>query len=1033
MEIGKYKQAMSYLLNPNATLKTFVINPEAKLTDRNPPSLIETFANGGRVGFKKGTKITGSGIPGVSYSNPSVLKIAENKLKKSVELKNNFNVLNWDEKTTHPELIKEFKKNKIKLTNREYLNKIITEVSKKNNWTDPVQYKREIIVDSFMKHLNTVGEFDGKEKLAEELKPFLGKQGHLYENINKVFKDWTQGKFEVESVDRTLLDKNIKKELKDWSPTQLNVRSLQREKQLEFLNDLNNKDIFLDNAKKQFSKRFNYLEDPLKTFSQRVGQLTTLKLEGKIPSNKDATEFKTYKNIETGERAPWLKQGLTDIYNGNYSKLIKAADELETTGKTKEAERLYNAAEKFFSPNSGIFTKEGGQAEHPFSRVWGGVDQQLKINSLVSGDLNSFKRLNFDEPVIQSISKYRAATTDKERQQLQKSIELRKNFMNYLTGSKEFGGITDPVEFKFTPTDVEVKTNVTPIDKIKDFDVDVFKQRGQAYGEAASEIGKDLGLLTKQGELINRKVSLDRIEEILDKANVTRREREIFNSISNRLNLGFDPNSIKELYPEEFNIAKNVVNKIGTLGLGTLRGLEDVFVSFGRSPAGRVLGVGLLVPEGIHSVGAGLRGDYREMGRIVPNILSFGLYPESLKIPYLNTDIGKGSTDLDLIKHAKEKGFNTDAIKRFLDKNELSKKINDAEDLLKMGSTNENFIKSVEDRRKSLYDEYDNIKLNRADIENFKNTFKSFTEKNYQQAPFVDKKDIPTKTLDFLNEYLQGLDTDFIQENKINIDQKKSNPYIIEDLTDYDRISAADGGRVKLADGSRPKMGRRGFLGLLAGTAALPKLIEELRIGKIAPEVKALRAAKLIPKVSGMPEWFPSLVAKIEKEGKYLGKDTGLVDNLRIKELTIQSKTEKGASEVYTMTEYPDGKIEIHANIKGGAYGQPFELHYTPPKTDIHVETGEPIKYPGDFSIVEQRPRPDPNDPGRWEFDWEDVSKEEAISDIDRVEQVTTGKIANQKAAQRRAAQRKNYDNTPYEDISNRYPDPDVPDYWEVE
>ena len=240
-------------------------------------------------------------------------------------------------------------------------------------------------------------------------------------------------------------------------------------------------------------------------------------------------------------------------------------------------------------------------------------------------------------------------------------------------------------------------------------------------------------------------------------------------------------------------------------------------------------------------------------------------------------------------------------IQNILDKNELSKKINDAEDLLKMGSTNENFIKSVEDRRKSLYDEYDNIKLNRVDIENFKNTFKSFTEKNYQQAPFVDKKDIPTKTLDFLNEYLQGLDTDFIQENKINIDQKKSNPYIIEDLTDYDRISAADGGRVKLADGGGPKFTRRGALGLLGALAATPLVKSLMKGEKLAGEAKALKAVKLLPKVSGMPEWFPSLVAKIDKEGKYMNKDIGLADNLKIKQLTVQSKTEKGASEVYTM------------------------------------------------------------------------------------------------------------------------------------
>ena len=89
------------------------------------------------------------------------------------------------------------------------------------------------------------------------------------------------------------------------------------------------------------------------------------------------------------------------------------------------------------------------------------------------------------------------------------------------------------------------------------------------------------------------------------------------------------------------------------------------------------------------------------------------------------------------------------------------------------------------------------------------------------------------------------------------------------------------------------------------------------------------------------------------------------------------------------------------------------------------------MKYPGEFSVVEQRPRPDPSDPGRWEFDWEDVSREQALSDIDKVEQFTTGKIADPKAAEKRAAQRKSYDNTPYEDIADRYPEPNIPDYWE--
>ena len=55
MDIGKYKQAMSYLLNSNATLKTFTLNPDAKLIDNDPQPILG-FENGGRVNFAEGTQ-----------------------------------------------------------------------------------------------------------------------------------------------------------------------------------------------------------------------------------------------------------------------------------------------------------------------------------------------------------------------------------------------------------------------------------------------------------------------------------------------------------------------------------------------------------------------------------------------------------------------------------------------------------------------------------------------------------------------------------------------------------------------------------------------------------------------------------------------------------------------------------------------------------------------------------------------------------------------------------------------------------------
>jgi hypothetical protein len=180
-----------------------------------------------------------------------------------------------------------------------------------------------------------------------------------------------------------------------------------------------------------------------------------------------------------------------------------------------------------------------------------------------------------------------------------------------------------------------------------------------------------------------------------------------------------------------------------------------------------------------------------------------------------------------------------------------------------------------------------------------------------------------------------------------------------------------------------------------------------------------------------MPEWFPSLVSKIQKEGKFPTKDYATVDNVKIKELSVPSIT--GKNETYRMTEYPNGKIEIEANVEGGAYGQPFEIHYKPPEAHINETTGKVINEPGEFSVLESRPRPDPNDIGNWELDYDTVAHQHALSDIDRVEEVATGKVTDLKTAEERRARRNWVESHPYEDVMDRYPDPDIADWWEIE
>jgi hypothetical protein len=81
---------------------------------------------------------------------------------------------------------------------------------------------------------------------------------------------------------------------------------------------------------------------------------------------------------------------------------------------------------------------------------------------------------------------------------------------------------------------------------------------------------------------------------------------------------------------------------------------------------------------------------------------------------------------------------------------------------------------------------------------------------------------------------------------------------------------------------------------------------------------------------------------------------------------------------------------------------------------------------------METRPRP-AYEPGEWELEYENMSVKDAISDIERVEKIATNKRIHPKVVEQRAGARKFIEENPYEDIINRYPDPETPDWWEYE
>ena len=222
-------------------------------------------------------------------------------------------------------------------------------------------------------------------------------------------------------------------------------------------------------------------------------------------------------------------------------------------------------------------------------------------------------------------------------------------------------------------------------------------------------------------------------------------------------------------------------------------------------------------------------------------------------------------------------------------------------------------------------------------------------------------------------------------------------------------------------------MKRRGFLKIVGGLLSLP-VAAKLMKGKSFLKPAAKTIAKTLPKVQGMPEWFTPLVNKIMKEGTDISPKASRVEDMTtVKKLEIPSET--GKPDTITLTQNKiTGEISIESDVAGSVDNSPFELNYRPPKSDINLETGKEIKYPGDFSVIENRPRPT-SEPGDYEFDYENLRVEDAYSDLERLEKIATGKIKDAKKIEERAAGRKMLEESPYEDIINRYPDPDIGDY----
>ena len=476
-------------------------------------------------------------------------------------------------------------------------------------------------------------------------------------------------------------------------------------------------------------------------------------------------------------------------------------------------------------------------------------------------------------------------------------------------------------------------------------------------------------------------------------------------------------------------LLKNILDKAGSGVKFTGKGVKEL-ISIGAGPLGVAAGVLFETSSALPEL---QKGDWREAIRST----TLGFLPESI--------VGSRRTDLLRIAKTQEEKDAAQLLFDYQDKIDEANNIQGQIESLK----NPEFTTSVEG-----YESDPTIKINQ--LENKLKNLDSFlilNEKKVNKVTPVIKKlsneliesnvsniiDPITKKPTVLGKIIgttsatdkeklsEDIQRTIYQEPEKEIETKPFEaPEIISPddyLNEYRQYMS--GGRVKLSEGGKgPKIGRRGFLGFLAGAAAAPFVAKFFKGKKTVQAAKV--AGKVLPKVSGMPEWFTPLVNKIMKEGTDISpKATRVEDIIKVKKLEVPAPDGK-SNDIITMTEYPDGRIDIEANVYGGAFDSPFSLEYRPPRSDINLDTGAEIKSPGDFTVVEQRPRPESGNPGKIEIDYESMSVDDTISNLERLEGIGTGKRIHPRRVEQRTGARKFVEDNPYEDVVNRYPDPEV-------
>jgi hypothetical protein len=468
-------------------------------------------------------------------------------------------------------------------------------------------------------------------------------------------------------------------------------------------------------------------------------------------------------------------------------------------------------------------------------------------------------------------------------------------------------------------------------------------------------------------------------------------------------------------------------------------GLAEEVIGFGKGAAGRTLGPLVALNSALEQFTS---GNYREGIRKIADVADLTtLVGDPLGFEKMRTE---GTIEDVRGKIGKENQSSLNRLLEFKDKyyqlQDINTKLQRAESATQdpnatPESYDPDYINELKKQQNDLNKIINNPKYQniRQDYLNVGNAVKNEIFQRNIKAPETEKYVFETAAQEQLKSIF-GYDfyDELSDENKIIFKNltasEKINEQPVPAISDEQRTiieemgargGAAEGGRIGLSGGSGPKMGRRGFLGLLTGIAAAPEIIKGLK-----GEKKAAQTAKVISKINfekpeGMYPWFPDLVEKIKTKGKPFEEKDLIMEasykheakgygGLPTGEETITRHVD-GDTE-FLLREYPDGRIavDIHSPRNQESFETPVTLYYRP-TMELQYKSGVKVE-PAEFKVLEKEPRYFANGPDDVDIELSETKKvpgkNTIYGDVEAAERFATGKIENRKIIPAKQARR---------------------------